>query len=125
MKLNHECVRDLMLAFEDVPYGGHPQMGEIVKFKKMGDYSIEDVCYSTEKLMEAGFIDFQRVKAWGAPFDGIFVEITWDGHEFIDSIRSDTVWNKAKEKVKSTVSNVSIQTMAAVAIAVTKNMLSI
>lgn len=25
--------------------------------------------------------------------------LTWKGHEFLQSIRDDTVWNKAKEKV--------------------------
>lgn len=27
--------------------------------------------------------------------------LTWQGHEFLDSIKSDTIWNKTKEEIKS------------------------
>lgn len=26
--------------------------------------------------------------------------MTWDGHEFLDKIREDTVWNKTKDLIK-------------------------
>ncbi|MDT3393938.1 MAG: DUF2513 domain-containing protein [Bacillota bacterium] len=125
MKLNHECVRDLMLAFEDVPYGGRPQMDEIVKFNQLSNYSVEDICYCTEKLMQAGYINFQRVKGLGVPFDGIFIEITWEGHQFLDTIKSDTVWEKAKDKVTSTVGTVSLQTLSALAVSIGSKLLGI
>ena len=25
--------------------------------------------------------------------------LTWEGHEFLDSARNDTIWNKAKERI--------------------------
>lgn len=31
----------------------------------------------------------------------IYASLTWDGHEFLDSIRNDNVWIKAKEGIKS------------------------
>ena len=35
-----------------------------------------------------------------SPSEG-HVALTWDGHDFLDAIRSDTVWQEAKETVQA------------------------
>jgi hypothetical protein len=37
--------------------------------------------------------------------------ITYAGHEFLDASRSDTVWNKAKEKVLTTTGALTLEGM--------------
>lgn len=125
MNLNHDCVRDLMLSFEDVPYGETPTMEYFIKLKRLASYTNEDILYCTEKLLEANYIELHRIKAWGLPFDGIFRGITWEGHQFLDSVRSDTVWNKSKEKIKETVGSASIQILSALASSITARMLGL
>lgn len=31
----------------------------------------------------------------------IYSQLTWEGHDFLDSIKNDTIWNKTKESIKS------------------------
>ncbi|WP_418611704.1 DUF2513 domain-containing protein [Klebsiella pasteurii] len=35
----------------------------------------------------------------GIPMKALLFELTWEGQDFADSIRNDTVWEKAKENV--------------------------
>lgn len=86
MKLNHECVRDFLLVCEDISYDSNPTMEYFLKSQKLSTYSQQDVLYTAEILSDAHFIDLKRIKGWGMPFDGLFLKITWDGHQFLDSI---------------------------------------
>jgi hypothetical protein len=45
---------------------------------------------------EAGFIDARFLPG---STDFHVLRLTYDGHEFLDAARSDTLWNKAKENV--------------------------
>src|SRR5437667_4183583 len=33
------------------------------------------------------------------PVNAVIFHLTWKGHEFLDSARSETIWNTAKQKV--------------------------
>jgi hypothetical protein len=56
--------------------------------------------YHAALLLDAGFIDGVSEYAPDGSVGCVFVHrLTWDGHDFLDAARSDTVWNKAKEKV--------------------------
>lgn len=125
MRLNADCVRDLMIACENIPYNQSEDMSFFLKQKSMEKYQREDIYYSMEKLSEAGFVEFTRFKAWGVPFDGLFTNITWEGHKFIDTIRSDTVWNKTKEKVSSSVGSASLQVLSSVASSIALKLLGL
>ena len=49
-------------------------------------------------LIEAGLVLGQVINTLGPEVQDFIVErLTWDGHEFLDSIRSDTVWQKTKK----------------------------
>jgi hypothetical protein len=41
------------------------------------------------------------------------VKILWEGHEFLDAARSDTVWAKAKERVISTTGTLTLEALKA------------
>jgi hypothetical protein len=47
--------------------------------------------------------------------DGIATRLTWEGHEFLDKIRSDTMWNRVRERVAQESLGWSFQTIRAVA----------
>ena len=49
-------------------------------------------------LFEAGLVHGQMSQTLGPSVkDFLAQRLTWDGHEFLDSIQSDTVWNKTKK----------------------------
>ena len=64
-------------------------------------YSEEDVSYHIRLLREAGFIEAVDLTTLGSPHPEWKAQtITWAGHEFLDSARDDTRWEKAKAVIK-------------------------
>jgi hypothetical protein len=51
-----------------------------------------------ELLMEAGLVSGKMSSELGrGPHDFLAIRLTWQGHEFLDTVRSDTVWQKTKK----------------------------
>lgn len=111
MRLNNECVRDLLLAIEENL--GISDKVSIDDFE-LPNYSDDELTYTALKLIEAGFINGDSSKM----IDGsIFVyvsSLTWDGHKFLDNIRDNEVWSKTKSIV-SKFSSVSLGIISNVA----------
>ena len=52
--------------------------------------------------MEAGLVNGQMSEEFGPePQDFFANRLTWQGHEFLDAIRSDAVWQKTKKSFLS------------------------
>lgn len=93
-----DLVRDLLLKIDSdkrfdgtawIHYSTAEEMG-------ITNHSTEEVGYHLNLLMEAGFI-----KAKGAmELMPVINKLTWQGHEFLDDIRDDTIWGKTKERAK-------------------------
>ncbi|WP_138090900.1 DUF2513 domain-containing protein [Halalkalibacterium halodurans] len=125
MKLNYDCVRDVLLTCEDLGFDEKPSAKFFIEHEKLQCYTVEDILYSFKQLDSAGYIEIREFKALRVPFDFIFKEITWSGHEFLKNIKDDSVWSKAKEKVSSSVGTASISILSATATAVIKNKLGL
>ena len=51
-----------------------------------------------ELLIESGLVYGEMLNELGqGPHDFLVTRLTWKGHEFLDTIRSDTVWEKTKK----------------------------
>lgn len=103
MKLDHECIRDLLLKLEEktklVNSNGFMEF-EPIYFDEicsaLPDYSEETIAYTSHKLYESDFIriaiaedDFYIAKI-------IYYDITFEGHQYLDSIREKSIWEKIK-----------------------------
>ncbi|CCI26167.1 MULTISPECIES: DUF2513 domain-containing protein [Microcystis] len=70
----------------------------------LSSYSGNEVNYHKALLIEAGLlhgnVHYPSTHKTDIPDLVIINRITWEGHEFLDKARSDTVWNKAKSLVK-------------------------
>lgn len=90
MKLNMNCIRDVLFAIEKLP------VGEEIELEKMPsllpNYRPDDVLYSCKKLQEAGYLQINEIYC-RKPAKYIS-DITWEGHQFLSNIRHDTVWKK-------------------------------
>lgn len=99
MKLNFDCMRDVLLEAEKLP------LSQSLSFSTLLDaldkkYSRDDIIYSCIKLDEAGYIS-ARIRSYDNNYIVFSIEdITIAGHELLNTIRSDSVWNKTKEKAK-------------------------
>ena len=61
-------------------------------------------------------------RSGGARFCWEAKSLTWDGHEFLDSARNETLWRKAKEELKKT-GNFSFQILGEMLLSLARNQL--
>lgn len=59
----------------------------------------EIIVYHIGLLQQAGFVEaVTRNDHLGVISDAWIKSITWEGHDFLDAMRDDTIWKKAKDK---------------------------
>lgn len=96
MVLNPDCVRDVLLSIESCGFGERLTLEKLCE--KAPQYSEEDLWYTCLKLEEGGYIDLITFTALRMPMPGIkeIKSLTYQGHEFLDSVREDKNWGKVK-----------------------------
>ena len=96
MILNSNCVRDDLLELEKIPYQKSCTISDLKD--SLPDYSEDELSYSCLKLSEANYIGISTINSINmtAPAIRSIDNITFYGHEFLNNIRSDTVWNNVK-----------------------------
>ena len=120
MKLNHDCIREVMLYLEEnLDIGDTIDVDEI----ELAEYNKNDVTYSVAKLYEAGYISGKITNSFTHSYSGFVSGITWEGHKFLDTIRDNKVWSMTKN-VLSKVSSASITFASTVASQILTNLIS-
>ena len=122
MKLNIDCVRDILLELETFPIGVYP-VGSLKN--SIANHGRENVEYTLVKLSEANYVNVQycRMTNGSFLFDSI-LDITFQGHEFLEKIRSDTVWNQKLKPIFSSVGSASFEVISAVASSLLTSLIS-
>lgn len=110
MKLNYDCVRDVLLELEKTLLCKNldgafvfetmdlEQLHSNLSNKK---YSIEDIFYTIHNLEQAGYIRFEPLKGDGQIVDCVVYDVTYEGHQFLQNIRPKKVWDKSKPVFKN------------------------
>lgn len=111
MKLVNEAVRDIMLYLEQNQV--HTLSDNIfehtvISYTAIADaltsseyYSIDEVKYAVIQLVYAGLISADMLPGKkGTILRCDFYDIKPDGHEFIDNVRSSTIWQKVKAQAE-------------------------
>lgn len=120
MKLNHDCVRELLLYLEEnLDNSNKIQFSEI----KISNFDDATIIYTAIKLCEAGYIAAKIERDVCGEIFGYISDISWDGHKFLDTIRDNQVWNSTK-KILSKVSSSSISFVSNVASQVLTNLIN-
>lgn len=102
MKLNPDCIRDIMFELEDILLidASLGFSGAIIEmlFTELPNYNQEDIFYSVYMLLQAGYIEGEiTFLPSGAKKTCNIKTLTWEGHEFLETIRPDSTWQKIKE----------------------------
>lgn len=93
MKRNWDTIRELLIKVEKCTLPA-----DRVHLSDFPEERAAEISYHMALLIEAGLVNGQMDKTLGPEVKGFFAhKLTWDGHEFLDSIRSDTVWQKTKK----------------------------
>lgn len=93
MKRNWETIRELLTKVEECTLPT-----DIVRLDNFPPERAAEVSYHMALLIEANLVNGQVIQTIGPSIKDFFAHrLTWEGHEFLDAIRSDTVWQKTKK----------------------------
>lgn len=97
MKLNHECVRDLLIYLEDeLLFTSNLCANDI----KIDPHESADIVYAVAKLSESKYIEASQISYSFETMPTYHIQsITWNGHRLLDNIRDENVWKKTKSIV--------------------------
>jgi len=104
MKLDIELCREILkkIQTEEGVDGLH-------YFPSIDSRTNEEVFYHIKMLQDAGYLSYKRFIEEN-PYDYFSVELTYEGHKFIESASNDTVWSKTKEVAKKTSLELTLET---------------
>lgn len=92
MTRDMDIVRQIALAAADLPYG---QGLDRIEGIDRTVFAMHVIWMKEGGLVAASVTEYTSGDAPRAEV----IRLTWDGCEFADAVRSDTVWRKAKESV--------------------------
>ena len=91
MKRDPDIIRAIALAAEALPEGK--------RLNALEGVSKLTFSFHAQLMLDAGLIDGRTQTSSGVAIEAIVFRLTWDGCEFLDAARSDTLWKKAKESI--------------------------
>lgn len=94
MKLIHDCVRDVMLDIEE-NLTLYQTVSSVDIQNRLKKYSHDDIYYTCQKLQEAGYLNVDFFINGSCSIEAM----TYNGHQFLDSIRDDGIWKEVKSKI--------------------------
>jgi hypothetical protein len=97
MKRNWDTIRDILTQLEE--FSNEDGSFNLSRFPQDRE---AEISYHMELLIEAGLVNGQMLEEFGPEPEDFFVNrLTWQGYEFLDAIRNDTVWQKTKKSFLS------------------------
>lgn len=119
MKRNMDLIRDILLSIEELPSGGPHQTLSV-----QGDWNGDEVTGHLRLVRNAGLVD-GKIEFYGDDILLAIYGLSNEGHDLLDSIRDDQVWEKTKSEVGKVGGSVAIETLKAVATAVAAKILGV
>lgn len=108
MKLSCECVRDILLCLEETDFLTETAEGYLMRSwitaeeiaEKLSGYTEAEVVYTLLRLEEGRFITTATDDGDDALLLLLVTGMTYDGHELLERIRPETVWEKSLSLLK-------------------------
>jgi hypothetical protein len=93
VKRNWDTIRELLIKVEECTLPT-----EMIRLSDFPNERAAEISYHMSLLIEAGLVKGQMVQTIGPEIKDFFAQrLKWQGHEFLDTIRSNTVWDKTKK----------------------------
>ena len=95
MKRDMELIREILLLIEERQ---HATSDDLLKVIGETQENADRIAYHLDMLVEeAGYIKGVAVMGMSNYGHGyMMLELTWSGHEFVDTLRDQTVWEKTR-----------------------------
>ena len=125
MQRNMNLIRQLLLGIE----------GEASTQHEFNMEHVDDLekWYNIDLLVQANLIRGVEVR-WAAdgtgpyPYAKGLVALTWEGHDFLDAVRNDSVWQQASEKAKAgglDIQNLTFEVIKSLCVSTAKHVLGL
>lgn len=114
MKLDLDCIRDILITMEKLPFDGALRIDEL--YTALSEYEPEVIHYTALKLIEADLIEgvcFDR-DDWNISHVHSVLDITFAGHQYLAKIRDDKRWGIVKRGLSS-IRDYSLSAIGAIA----------
>ena len=93
VKRDMDLIREILFKIED-------KNDLVLRVIELPERDYETVSRYIEMLYDNGFIDGDKRRDYSQSFSEILVkDLSWDGHDLLDLIRSQDVWDKTKQGV--------------------------
>jgi len=92
MKRDMELLRKILIAIEE------QSDGTWIDNLQIDGYNDRQIAYHCKLLYDGGYISDCKIQYADDDMSFFGVgRLTWDGHEFLDKVKSETVWNRTKD----------------------------
>lgn len=116
MKRNWDMIRMILFKVEEL------QPNALLTLESFSTSELHEVSYHLEILEEAALLHGKIHKTLGgSPHDFHLIRLTWQGHDFLDAIRTDEMWSEIKALLGSKKVEVGVDTIMACSQTITKN----
>ena len=116
MKRDMDLIRQQLLMIESSD-------SRYMTFNDCGYQSLE-FYYNLDLLISAGMVEGKMNYLNRGRAAPVVSGLTWEGHEFLDAIRPDSIWAKTKEHIKEKgLQSVPIELVMTTAIKIAKELL--
>ena len=124
MKRDMSLVREILLEIEKGRTD--EQLFDVL------DYPMEDIIYHIKIMNDYGLIEASVVEVFSINYKGeadfaleTIKGLTWEGYDFLDDIRDETVWKKTMAQIKKTTGTASLEMVKEVAKGASRNNLPV
>lgn len=131
MKLDPNCVRDSLIALEemsDLDDGLTPKWLSIKNFLENSNtskYPEKEIIYTLRKLKEGGLIIANFQYAGDELYLATITELTYEGHQFLESISNSKIFDMAISKLDELGSGVTLDLLKALCTKILKEKLGL
>lgn len=120
MRLNPDCIRDILMLIENNSKDSSYFYDQANKPLELRDYTNDEIMYHASQCSKHGFIEgFSANDSWNC---FIVTDISPSGHEFLANIRNDTFFNNVKSICKD-IGVSSLKDIAQVALLATSTLI--
>ena len=116
MKRDMDIIRAILLTVKNCDE-------QTVQIIKLDEYPQKAVNSHIYLLVQAGFIiatDMRSPSPSSSEPDWLQIELTWDGHDFIDDAQDEETWSKLKVLVAEKGGSASVAVITSLLVALTK-----
>ncbi len=95
MKRDMDLIRTLLFYFENKSDSAHVEAEDII----LEGFDQNSIQYHIVIMCEAELLSCEKIQSTSSDrlVKAIPFRLTWEGHEYLDAARNDSVWNQAKE----------------------------